>query len=70
MGISYCIIGKANLVDCLKVTNELESKLIRENPSVYSLTIGRTGFAFKLENSQRLKEEIPAKGKLNFWEYK
>lgn len=64
------IIGKVNLVDCIEVTRDFENELIKENPSIYSLTIGRKGYAFKLENVKKLERSIPAKGKLNFWEYK
>ena len=39
-------------------------ELIKENPSIYSLTIGRKGYAFKLENVKKLERSIPAKSNI------
>lgn len=63
------IIGKVNLIACLEVTPEFEEKIIKENPQVYSLTKGRIGYAFKLDNIEKFSEPIEIKGKLGFWNY-
>ena len=64
------IIGEAEIVDCIEVTNEFENKLIKENKQVYGMTIGRGGYAWKLENVVKYDKPIPIKGRLGLWEYK
>ena len=63
------IIGKANLVDCILMTKEFINE-IKKNNKEYSLGIYEEGrFAWILEDIEEI-EPIPAKGKLNIWEYK
>lgn len=67
------IIAKANLVDCVEITEEVKEELKRLDPIVYKGAIEHKGekneYGFKLENVQKIKE-IDAKGALSFWEYK
>lgn len=65
-----CIIGKANLIDCLLVNNDLKEELRSKNENVYLGAILKETkeYAFKLENVEKI-EPIYIKGKLGFWEY-
>ena len=62
------IIGKVTLEDCIEVTEEFESKLIKENPKVYGPSKGRAGYAWKVSNPKAIKP-IPINGRLNLWDY-
>lgn len=64
------IIGEAEIVDCIEVTKEFEAKLVEENIQVYGNTVGRKGYAWRLENIIQYTNPIPIKGKLGLWEYK
>jgi hypothetical protein len=60
------IIGKANLVDVKKYVNDLDF-FKDQNLHLANSDFGSYGFV--LSNVKRL-DLIPAKGKLNFWEFK
>ena len=60
-----CIVGKAILVDVKQYNNEKEHKADMSK-HLASEVWGNYGFV--LEKAERIKE-IPAKGKLNFWEF-
>ena len=63
------IIGKANLVDCIEMTEDYVKMVKEKNPKEYSLGIYEVGrYAWVLENVEEIKP-IPAKGKLNIWDY-
>ncbi|MBS3071339.1 ASCH domain-containing protein [Candidatus Pacearchaeota archaeon] len=59
------IVGKAELVDVKKYTNENEHKKDK-NFHLANPSFGRFGFVLK--NPKRVKP-IPAKGKLGFWDF-
>lgn len=64
------IICKAELVDCIYMTEEFIEKIKSENNYEYILgeyEVGR--YAWILKNIQALDKKIPAKGKLNIWTY-
>jgi predicted transcriptional regulator len=72
LGLDYplgCIIGKVDLKDCLTVTKQFEDELIKSNELVYGLSKGREGYAWKIENAEKI-ENIYVNGKLSIWEYK
>lgn len=60
------IVGKANLVGVKHYANEEEHKADR-NLHLADSTWG--SFGFILENAEKINPPIPAKGKLNFWEF-
>ncbi len=64
-----CIIGSAEITDCIKVEKEFENRLIVENELIYGATRGRGGYALKLEKIKKLEKPIPAIGSLGFWDY-
>lgn len=65
-----CIIGVANIKDCLEVDGALRSKLSRINPNVYKGLITKPyweGYAFWMDDIKKIKP-IYMNGKLSIWE--
>src|SRR3989344_1408276 len=60
-----CVLGKATLVDVKKYSSDKDHTMDR-NLHLASTLWGKFGFV--LENPVRLSS-IPAKGKLNFWDF-
>lgn len=66
-----CIIAKATLTECVRVTEDFREELRRKNAPVYAGTTEAAnweGYGFKLENVQRL-EPVYVNGMLGLWEY-
>lgn len=63
------IIGEAEIVDCIKVDNDFQSKLLNENSLVYGRSNHTETYAWKLENIIKYETPIPCKGKLGLWNY-
>ncbi len=60
-----CIVGKATLIDVKHYSNDAE----RKKDASLHLADGDWGdYGFILKDAKRIKP-IPAKGKLNFWEF-
>lgn len=64
--ITGAIIGEAEIVDCIFVTDEFKKKLLLENKEVYK---NSSGYAFVLKNIKKYNEPIDCKGMLGFWNY-
>lgn len=60
------ILGKAELVDVKNYKDKTELKFDKDK-HLADLSFGRFGFI--LRNAKRIKP-VPARGKLNFWEFK
>jgi len=60
-----CIVGKARIIDVKHYENEVQHELDK-NLHLASNFWGNYGFV--LEKPERI-EQIPCKGKLNFWEF-
>ena len=63
------IIGEAELVDCIKVTEEFNKELKKINPIVYGNSGHVENYAWKLENIKKYDEKIEVNGKLGLWNY-
>lgn len=63
------IIGEAELVDCIKVTEKFDEYLKGINPIVYGNSGHVENYAWKLENIKKYDKKIPAKGQLGLWNY-
>ena len=63
------ILGKVNLVDCIKCDDDFKGKCLKENKDVYAKSTFIEKFAWQLENAEVFDEPIEAKGKLSLWEY-
>jgi len=64
-----CIIGEAEIVDCIAVTREFENDLINKNELVYGASRNRNGYAWKLENVKIIEKPIAVKGRLGLWDF-
>ena len=63
------ILGKVNLVDCIKMSSEFKEILLRENKDIYTDSSFKENYGWQLEDVEVFKEPIEAKGKLSLWEY-
>ena len=63
------IIGEADLVDCIKVTEEFDNELKKKNSLVYGNSGHVQNYGWKLENIKKYDKKIPAKGQLGLWNY-
>jgi len=64
-----CIIGEANLVECILVDEKFNQELRDINPLVYSKSNHVEKYAWKLENIVKYDKPIYVKGKLGLWNY-
>ena len=63
------IIGEAELVDCIKVTDEFDNELKKKNSLVYGNSGHVENYAWKLENIKKYEKKIKVNGKLGLWNY-
>ena len=63
------ILGKVNLVDCIKMSPEFKEMLLRENKDIYKNSSFKENYGWQLEDVEIFKDPIEAKGKLSLWEY-
>ena len=64
-----CIIGSAEITDCIKVEKKFEDELIEKDELIYGAVRNRSGYAFQLEKIEKLETPIPAIWSLGFWDY-
>ena len=60
------ILAKVEIVDCIKLNKEINRKICLENPIIYG-NKNRTGYAWKLENVQKIYSEELLQGKQGIW---
>lgn len=68
---SGCIIAECELIDCIKIDNEVRNKLKEKNKEIYASIIKHTewdGYGFQLDKVKKISP-IPISGKLSLWEY-
>ena len=63
------ILGKVNLVDCIKCDEKLKSECLKENPDVYAKSSFEERYAWQLTDVQVFEEPIEVNGKLGLWNY-
>lgn len=61
------ILAKVSIVDCIKLDPEVNEKIIRENELVYGHKFDRTGYAWKLENLEKVNCKNEISGKQGIW---
>jgi len=64
-----CIIGEAELVDCILVDENFNNELRDNNPLVYGYSGHVEKYAWELKNIKKYDEPIYVKGKLGLWNY-
>ena len=65
------IIAKAEIVDCIEITDDIKNKLKELDIVIYKGAIEHTGkneYGFVLENIKEI-DPIPIKGQLGLWNY-
>ena len=67
--MSGCIIGEADLVDCILVNEDFIDNLRKINPIVYGQSNHIETYAWKLENVKKYDKAVYIKGKLGLWNY-
>lgn len=67
--VKGAIIGEADIVDCIKVTEEFNKELRCIDPTIYGRSNHVETYAWKLENIIKYEAPIYVKGKLGLWNY-
>lgn len=63
------IIGKVELVDCIKTSQEFLTDLRKENKEVYRESIFNEKYAWQVKVLEKYDTPIEVKGKLGLWNY-
>lgn len=63
------IIGKVELVDCIRTTPEFFRERVKENKDIYQKSIFKEDYAWKVELREKFDNPIEIKGKLGLWNY-
>ena len=63
------ILGKVQIVDCIKCNENLKNECQKENNEIYLDRHFESGYAWKIENVEVFEEPIEIKGKLSLWDY-
>ena len=66
--VKGAIIGEADLVDCILVTESFDKQLKNMDSKIYSHNHENL-YAWKLENIKKYDKPIYVKGKLGLWNY-
>ena len=61
------IIAKVKIIDCIKLTDEINEKIIKENELIYGHKYDRTGYAWKLEMIEKINADKELSGKQGIW---
>ena len=67
--VEGAIIGEAELVDCILVSEEFNNALNLIDPIVYGISNHTRNYAWKLENIKKYEDVIFVKGHLGLWNY-
>ena len=62
------IIGEVEITDCIKVDDEFNKFLIKDNSLVYHGSY-KDKYAWKIEKVKKYDKTIPVNGKLGLWNY-
>lgn len=63
------IIGKVELIDCIKTTQEFFEERLKENRNIYSKSIFKEEYAWHVEVKEKFNNPIEVKGKLGLWNF-
>lgn len=61
------IIAKVKIVDCIELNEKINKKIISENPIVYGNKIDRTGYAWVLNDVEKISSTKVVSGKQGIW---
>lgn len=63
------ILGKVNIVDCVKVTPEFKNELLKENKDIYKNAGYTEEYGWQVEDVEVFDKPIEAIGHLSLWEF-
>ena len=63
------ILGKVNLVDCIKITPEVKKELLKENKDIYKNAGYTEEYGWQVKDVELFDTPIEVKGHLSLWEY-
>ena len=63
------ILGKVNLVDCIKMSPEFKELLLKENSDIYTKSSFQENYGWQVSDVEVFENPIEAKGHLSLWEY-
>ena len=63
------ILGKVELIDCIKVTPQFLGGLRKINPDIYAKSVFKEEYAWNVKVLEKFNEPIETKGKLGLWDY-
>ena len=63
------IIGKVELINCIKTTPEFFEERLKENKDIYTKSIFKEDYAWQVEVKEKFDKPIEVKGKLGVWNY-
>lgn len=63
------ILGKVNLVDCIKMSLEFKELLLKENSDIYTKSSFQENYGWQVSDVEVFENPIEAKGHLSLWEY-
>lgn len=63
------ILGKVELIDCIKVTPQFLGGLRKINPDIYAKSVFKEEYAWNIKVLEKFDEPIETKGKLGLWNY-
>jgi len=61
------IVGEVEIIDCIKLDDEINDKITKENPLIYGHKENRIGYAWVLDNNKKIDDDRVIKGKLGIW---
>ena len=63
------ILGKVELIDCIKVTPQFLGGLRKINPDIYAKSVFKEEYAWNVKVLEKIDKPIDTKGKLGLWNY-
>ena len=63
------ILGKVNLVDCIKITPEVKKELLKENKDIYKNAGYTEEYGWQVKDVELFDTPIEVKGHLSLWEF-
>lgn len=63
------IIGKVNMVDCIKTNPEFFNQIRKENKDIYGKSIFKEEYAWRFKEVKKFETMIEINGKLGLWNY-
>ena len=63
------ILAKVVITDCVALDAEKNREIGSQNPEIYGTIEDRTGYAWKLDQIEKVQSDVIVSGKLGLWDY-